>query len=243
MQCHFFCRSGKILSCKPPTNRDGPPCAELENQILPHPKPHESLQCNLGKERLTVDPDSGLTYHVAGNANIENKDVIPGRTRQKRPVCDDPVSINKHLRPSTNSEAENVHTLPDFNHALPVNDTGCDPSNHSSSGTNGHIAPNLPSCICPTQFSGDNTTNARLWLLKFENYAGLMQWTGDTLTNIFPLFLDGPALVWYDSLLDTEKASFLGLKQAFLHRYVVNEASQWEKSDIFQNALNRKLKV
>ncbi|XP_046562220.1 uncharacterized protein LOC124271173 [Haliotis rubra] len=73
------------------------------------------------------------------------------------------------------------------------------------------------------RFNG--TGNARQWLRKVECLRQHQKMTDEVYLNLLPLYLEGPAITWLDSLqpAPTTRAAF---EEAFKQRYVQDSAAQ-----------------
>ena len=63
----------------------------------------------------------------------------------------------------------------------------------------------LPPKVTPNLFRGEG--DAAQWIKRFEGYAWLSSWADDSTKEVFPMFLEGPSLTWYESLASGDTMS------------------------------------
>ena len=89
-----------------------------------------------------------------------------------------------------------------------------------SSGTsqNSNIF-NTASNLKIDKFKGDNAQNVDTWLSMYKQYCSFYDLLDKKSADSFPFHLDGHAIIWYDTIPDSQKANFDNFITLFKKRF------------------------
>jgi len=88
--------------------------------------------------------------------------------------------------------------------------------------------------LSPQPFSGTASEDGNAWILYFKRFAIFRRFTNDDIIRIFPLFLRGTAVDWYDQLSEGVRGNAEQLEQAFIAWFTPSAFTLWVKvSDMF----------
>ena len=101
-----------------------------------------------------------------------------------------------------------------------------------------HMAENthVPKLTCFTG-SPHSEITATVWMSRFERYSDILNWNNDKKIKNFPLFLDGAAAGWYETLSEAERENFAQLKEQFVSRYETYTGLPWASVDQLVNRM------
>jgi len=77
--------------------------------------------------------------------------------------------------------------------------------------------------LSPQPFSGTASEDGNAWILYFKRFAIFRRFTNDDIIRIFPLFLRGTAVDWYDQLSEGVRGNAEQLEQAFIARFTPSD--------------------
>jgi hypothetical protein len=83
-------------------------------------------------------------------------------------------------------------------------------------------------------FSGDEPTQAKMWMNKYDTFTTLHGYTDDKRITALPLFLKGKALRWFTAQ-DLSSIDWFYVKQLFLERYAPSSIQQYQRLDRLYN--------
>lgn len=96
--------------------------------------------------------------------------------------------------------------------------------------------PKLPS---PTKFNGEDTQDPNIWLASFKQYADLVGWSDADSASYFGLYMDGRALIWYQSLTEAQRKEFSLITEQFIGRFGVVGAREVTQSVAMRQRVQR----
>ena len=83
--------------------------------------------------------------------------------------------------------------------------------------------------LAPKPFKGSSDQDETRWILRFERYVKFRGLSEKQALALFPLFLEGYALDWYDTLPEEAQNDMDELKRQFQARYSFNTSNTFTK--------------
>ena len=92
------------------------------------------------------------------------------------------------------------------------------PSTPSTSAPGTATTASKPSgeSLSPQPFSGTAAEHGNVWILYFKRFVTFRTFSKEHMLRIFPLFLRGNAIDWYDQLSEGVRGNAEQLEQAFI---------------------------
>ena len=95
----------------------------------------------------------------------------------------------------------------------------------------------------PQKFRSLMTENAKDWIRQFQNYCTYKEYSNPKKMALFKVFLVDSAAVWYDSLLDASRNTWVNLKAAFKTCYNPPEFTKYQHANDLFNTKQGKTSV
>ena len=80
-------------------------------------------------------------------------------------------------------------------------------------------------------YSGTRQGSAQIWMKDYERLARLKRWDDNTKALSLPLFLDGTARHWIDSVEDSVQDNWAELKAQFIDKHKLSQGEKIQKMD------------